>query len=438
MVDYMTSGAGGFQVVQEELHGAVRELPNQAKVLDDTRQALVARQVPASAFANVDASAQAGAAHARTVEDNARALAASRAELDRIISEMRGTAATVRDWDKAKADQQVAQGADRIQAGGDGSAGDGSAGRPTPAMLNEANRQKVADARDQERQVLDELRQGMSLHHQGSEADRARAIADSEQRIQVYDHLLAGDAKILRFDPAGDGRIVTAVGELNADTRNVAVFMPGADNSMNTYPYQEEMARTFVDRGDAAGGITSVVWMDGSFPPVRDPGSLRPLHLDGLMLTSAEQLGADVRQFVNTELRPMVGADTRVSVIAHSYAGAALGFADRAGLNADAAYYLAVPGIGIPDPANLSNDYGTVRYATVAPNDPVGLFQGGWFHGASPADIPGVVVLDAGRDRENNVVSMWDVHNSMYDPGSESWVNVYNVITNWPDVTATP
>ncbi|HEU5475327.1 MAG TPA: hypothetical protein VFV67_32190 [Actinophytocola sp.] len=105
----------GMQIVHEALNGAARALPEQVTVLGDTHQTLLSRQVPASAFANVDASAAAGATHARTVEDNARALAAAGRRLDLMIADIRGTTATAQQWDKDKATQQNSQGAERIQ-----------------------------------------------------------------------------------------------------------------------------------------------------------------------------------------------------------------------------------------------------------------------------------------------------------------------------------
>jgi hypothetical protein len=120
----------GFQVVHDALDGAARALPNQVSALGDTRQFLLSRQVPASAFANVDASAAAGAVHSRTVDDNARRLAEAGQRLDKIIADVRATTNTVRRWDGDKTTQQNKEGAERIQlAQADSDIGTGAWGR---------------------------------------------------------------------------------------------------------------------------------------------------------------------------------------------------------------------------------------------------------------------------------------------------------------------
>ncbi|HEU5470398.1 MAG TPA: hypothetical protein VFV67_07075, partial [Actinophytocola sp.] len=82
---------GQMQVVYEPINAAVPQLNKQVGVLDNGHGTLTARQVPAEAFARVDASAQAASTHANTVAENARLLKAAAGRLDGIIGEMRGT-----------------------------------------------------------------------------------------------------------------------------------------------------------------------------------------------------------------------------------------------------------------------------------------------------------------------------------------------------------
>jgi hypothetical protein len=108
-------GTEGFQVVHEALDGAARALPNQVSALGDTRDFLLSRQVPASAFANVDASAEASAVHSRTVQENAQQLEKSAKRLEKIIGDVRGTNDTTQEWDENQSKQQNQEGAERIQ-----------------------------------------------------------------------------------------------------------------------------------------------------------------------------------------------------------------------------------------------------------------------------------------------------------------------------------
>lgn len=74
-----------FRVTHESLHQATNVLPDNVSALGDTRQTLLSRQVPASAFGDVDFSAQAGQIHAGTVQKNAGELEKSQGRLDTII-----------------------------------------------------------------------------------------------------------------------------------------------------------------------------------------------------------------------------------------------------------------------------------------------------------------------------------------------------------------
>jgi hypothetical protein len=111
----VTTTESGFQVQHDSLDSAARSLPEQVSALGDTRQTLTSREVPASAFANVDASAEAGAAHARTVSENASKLAEAGERLDKMIGDIRATTAEVRAWDGDTATDQTQQGKEQIE-----------------------------------------------------------------------------------------------------------------------------------------------------------------------------------------------------------------------------------------------------------------------------------------------------------------------------------
>jgi hypothetical protein len=100
---------GTTQVVHAEIAGAVRVLPNQVSAIGDTRDLLTARNVPASAFGDVDSSAQVGAAHADNVATAGRGLENASGRLTDIINKVHGTGEAVGEFDQRQAKSQQEQ-----------------------------------------------------------------------------------------------------------------------------------------------------------------------------------------------------------------------------------------------------------------------------------------------------------------------------------------
>src|SRR5262249_36513282 len=55
----------------------------------------------------------------------------------------------------------------------------------------------------------------------------AAAITGSENRIALYEDILADNRQIVAFDPSGNGKIVEQIGTIDQNTRNVGVLVPG-------------------------------------------------------------------------------------------------------------------------------------------------------------------------------------------------------------------
>jgi hypothetical protein len=131
MLPDQSTGDGVTQVHHDDIDGAVHVLPNQVSAIGDTRQLLTSRQVPATAFGDVDSSAQVGATHAGNVTDTDRGLDNASGRLDDIIREVRGTGDALREFDKKQSGKQQEQAQMLAQA-----TSDPSLSRPTVELPN--------------------------------------------------------------------------------------------------------------------------------------------------------------------------------------------------------------------------------------------------------------------------------------------------------------
>lgn len=99
----------GFQVEYQSMDVGAGSLREQVTALGETRQALLARQVPGVAFGRVTASAQVAKNHADLIAENAGRLAAASGRLDTIVGGIGATSAAFRQWDAKKAKEQREQ-----------------------------------------------------------------------------------------------------------------------------------------------------------------------------------------------------------------------------------------------------------------------------------------------------------------------------------------
>ncbi|MFD9739539.1 alpha/beta hydrolase [Umezawaea sp. NPDC059074] len=75
--------------------------------------------------------------------------------------------------------------------------------------------------------------------------------------------VLAGDARVLSFDPAGRGRLVVALGDVER-ARHVAVVVPGSDVDVRRFSSVMAMARAVYD--EAGPGVAVVAWLGYDTP----------------------------------------------------------------------------------------------------------------------------------------------------------------------------
>lgn len=113
----MSTSDTPIQVTHESLHQATNVLPDNVSALGDTKETLLSRQVPASAFGDVEFSAQAGQTHAETVKAKADQLAKSQGRLDKIIEGIGNTTDQNAEMDERQARDQREQNAQLAQTG---------------------------------------------------------------------------------------------------------------------------------------------------------------------------------------------------------------------------------------------------------------------------------------------------------------------------------
>lgn len=275
----------------------------------------------------------------------------------------------------------------------------------------------------------------------GDPAARAIAIdqlddADgaSRDRIAAYWEFLAGNHQIVVFKPE-EGAVAEMVGDLDAQTRYLGLYVPGAGTDIATFSDEVDRARTFVD-ADPNGELVMLVWLGGDMPGVpngNDWTAADPSY--------SQDLAPKLVQFsreVDHEVTRVGAGDMVVTVMGHSYGGAIVGLADADGLVADRVLHIASAGMGhgVDSPDDVPADRS--RYSLTSPDDPISLIQGaadGIAHGDDPDTFPGNVELATDDDLETNDrfgpdATDLDAHGLVFAPGSLSWNNIYGVLTS--------
>jgi hypothetical protein len=409
-------------VAPARLDAVAGESGSRAEALSTAQAAVAGEKVPAAAFGQVGASAAAAKTFEKTMTELGGKLGSHVTRLRTIQSGLTASAAGYR-----RVDAQVAAmyrallPEDPLPRAGNPAGIGGAADTGAWAHAIVDNRGKVADALTAERSRLAAL----------TDADE---IARSRARVKLYEDILANDRQILRFDPAGNGRIVELVGHIEPGTRNVGLFVPGVNTQMSNFDAYAGLGRSLV-AADPAGRTAVVVWADGVFPqgPVAQ----------GPDAGYARAMAPDLKHFADDlrgEIASHAGSDVTLTAIGHSYGGATVGLAETHGLDVDRVLHVESAGMGhgVWSPADLpASQAGVQRFSMTAPLDPIVLAQGnawglewtGIGHGADPDVFPGVTELGTGDDADGS--PLWGVssHNDVLKPGSDSWTNIYRVLT---------
>jgi alpha/beta hydrolase family protein len=421
MVVTQDISSAGFSVEDEAMLAATSRLRDPLGRLGDTRQGLAVRQVPTEAFGRVDGSRTAGTRHAGNVTDFLDQLAAKAAALRTITDGVSSANQRYRQFDDAKAKVLGPDGTPVADAGGDA-----TAARNAIDERDRAARERIRQALAAEQARVEELRSSDEPYRGVPE------LAAAQERIRNYEQILAtDDARILSFDPEGEGRFVALIGDLDDRTGSVGVFVPGMRTGLDDFVGDKNIMGSFAMPAGEHGGTAMVVWADGDFPQAL--GAASP--------DAAQEMAPRLRDFVNNDLRAMTGDSVPITVIGHSYGGAIVGLADAAGMDANNVVHVESAGMGYgvtPEALQAANPDVT-RYSITSPHDPISVTQQlqglgapfGLGHGLDPDTFPGNIPLASGGDADGTIHYGFDAHSleNVLGQGSDSWRNVRDILT---------
>lgn len=236
------------------------------------------------------------------------------------------------------------------------------------------------------------------------EAEREK-LAGQQDVLNKLDGRLQDPSKepafLLKFDPAGDGKVAVAIGDPDkAD--NVATYVPGTGGGLNDGYVGADIDRADItqrlaESEDPSKKTSVIAWQDYDSPDWNIPGPA-----DDYNYKSAAK---DLRDFQVGLRETHDGGPSRNTLIGHSYGGPVVGHAaDQDNVKIDNLVHVASPGSG----QGLGGDAGDYQgnpkvWATNGGNDVVGLLP---VHGDNPVnDWHGSTKFDSGGATHT---SYWD------------------------------
>lgn len=450
--------SGGYRVVPAALRTHAHLLETQADQLERVLAEVAATSVPAAAFGDIPQSPQAATALTDRLHEIGRQIDAAGTRAQELSAKVNECEAGYTTADDAVADRirtMLGLPTHKQQAG----VAPPATG-PFAAQIT-ANRDKVATALDAERARLADLLAQQARYDKRSRLDRFfdggagkaldEKIRQAENRVALYEDILANNRQIVVFDPSGNGRIAEQFGTIDATTKHVGVLVPGTFSSMANHEPYAHTAQMMVD-ADPNHDLAMLVYTDGRSP--------QSLGLDGAgSPTYATTMGPDLAAFSHQVRDAAGGAD--ITYLGHSYGASTVGAAELNGLDSDRIVRVEGAGMGpgIWRPGDLPDAGHTTDYSMTAADDPITLVQGDSLaypivngvkdflgldpnlgvphdspHGADPDTFPGTVVLDPGYVPHNPLLPGIDVneHTAVLKPYSPSWWNLYDVVTGQP------
>lgn len=417
-----------FMVRPTALDSESQAATQQAEGQHQLSSAVTANPPAADAFGRVEASSRFAQFNTTTVEGLA-------AVVDDQTTAVRTVSRGVKDSADGyrTADAQIAAELKKLTADAGGAApapvASASGQAVTGAFADQinANRGRVQSALSDERATLGSLQSQLAADPESSTLQHQ--VEESQRKVDLYQNILDDNRKIVTFDPSGNGRIVEMVGDINADTRNVMVYLPGTFARMANEQDAYTVVKSFV--GAASDhSVAGFVYQDGDFPQNLVTQAPDPSYSQAM----APRL-ADFTHQLDTQIAANApGANVTTTGMAWSYSGATLGLADQQGATFDREIYVEGAGMGhgVWNPSDLQS--GVTRYAMTAPLDPIQLTQGtqvaGLGHGADPDTFAGNIKLDTG-----NFTSGWPItfqHDGWKQPYSGAWWNLYHAMTGGP------
>ncbi|RKN17785.1 hypothetical protein D7147_17495 [Micromonospora musae] len=202
------------------------------------------------------------------------------------------------------------------------------------------------------------------------EAARLRWLAGRLTGLDALTDRLTGAAGprayLLGLDPAGEGRVVVALGDPDHSDR-VLTYVPGMTAGLDDAPGELGRAAQVLSRcAELAPDERSaaVLWLDYDAPDF--------LH-EAVTAGQARDAGPTLHNFQEGLRATHEGPPARQTVLGHSYGSLVVGTAAREhGLAADALVFVGSPGVGVGHATELRVPSGEV-WASSAPDDVIRL-----------------------------------------------------------------
>lgn len=451
------STSDGYTVTLSALTDAANDVTDQGQQLSKAAGKIAGTALRSTAFGQLSVSAGVATAHDDAVKDAADTVTTAAQRAGTLATGLTNSVGNYRDGDQnvAASYKSLMDGATTTPTLTAASATSTDTGAFAGQIA--ANRTKVGAALTAEQANQAHLRAELAQlqardkvlptdefgrsANQYAESQLEQQIQTSQQKVSLYQDILANNRQIIDFDPSGNGRIAELIGTIGPTTTNVGVLVPGTYTNMADFNKYAQDAASFVN-ADPNGHLAMVAWADGTFPQSLVPAAADPSYAQH----TAPDLAAfshQLRDQIDQQAGP--GNNVQVTYAGHSYGGAVVGLAEQDGLDANRTLYIESAGMGhdVWSPSDLHDAQPDVqRYAMTAPGDPISAIQGvqvfGLGHGADPDTFPGVTDLATGNYPNGQPITGLAAHNGVFTTGSDAWKNMYGVFTGGTLTPAPP
>lgn len=198
-----------------------------------------------------------------------------------------------------------------------------------------------------------------------------------QRQIDEYQRWLDEERQILLFDPAGDGRVIEAFGDV-VNAGQVGVVVPGMSNDLGNFSqdgggFRQNALRLYESSLDLGGqDVATIAWL----------GYNSPDNIGAATRSAASEGAPALRRFLDG-IDPQ--GDKEVTVVAHSYGSVVAGLAAGDGLAVDNLVFVGSPGTTLDHADDAILRSGGRVWVALADDDPIGL-------GISPRELPPVWV----------------------------------------------
>src|SRR5699024_4482 len=163
----------------------------------------------------------------------------------------------------------------------------------------------------------------------------------NQERLKLYNDILANDRQIILFNSDGDGKIAELHGAIDADTQNVGTLVPGTGTDMGNYQDTANRSEAFQEKG--RNSLAMISWLGGDMPDSVLMNAPSPGYYADGMAADLAGFSDALRQEINHSAA--AGHSVETAYVGHSYGGATVGAAEQYGLDADRVGHVCAAGM---------------------------------------------------------------------------------------------